>query len=65
MVSRLVQESVGVNKNVARIILKVIPRFKYQICTNFGLNKELYSGVRKELGDNRQGNLFVSIANRD
>ena len=62
-----VEESIGVNREAIKIIIKVLPRCKYCIGTNNSVSKESY-GVRNELlggigqGNGVSGNVYRDIS---
>ena len=46
----IVKESVGVDRLAIKLFTKMMPRFEYCICTNFGISEEYYEGRNDPLG---------------
>jgi len=53
----LVLEYVGVDRNIALLIAKVLPIFNHHVCTGFGISKGSYGSETEILGGTGQGNL--------
>ena len=47
----IVKESVRIDWNGIKLIVKVLPRMKHHICTGFGLSSALYSNERQQIGE--------------
>ena len=45
----IVQESVGMGRNIIKLILKIIPNFEYHICISFGVSTKYYRGLKDNL----------------
>ena len=61
----LVQDSIGVKRELAKLFAKIMPIMNHHICTSFRISKELYGGVTYKLGETGQGNFVSSTICRD
>ena len=61
----LVEESIGSNQNVVKLLTKMLPRFKHHAGTVNGFVSEKYGGANESLGKIGQGNIFSGVACRD
>ena len=61
----LVEESLGANRKVCKLVSKVLPRLENCIGTVNGVSKNKYEGKKDTLGGNGQGNAFSEVACRD
>ena len=55
----IVEEAVGVNRNMIRTITKALLILKYYICTGFGISAQSYRSKEDPIGGSRQGNIFA------
>jgi len=61
----MVEESVSIDREGVKLILKVLPVLKHFVCTGFGISKQYYGDVKQEIGRIGQGNRFSGNSNRD
>ena len=61
----LVEESVGANRKVVKLVTKVLPRVEHHVGTVNGVSKEKYGGEKYLLGGTGQGNVFSGVTWRD
>ena len=61
----LVQESVGVEREPAKLFAKLLPVMQHHICTSFGISKDYYGSERYKLGGTGQGNSVSGTICRD
>jgi len=45
LIRSIVQESVGVERQIIQLISKVIPRFEHYTCTSYRISSQYYWGV--------------------
>ena len=64
-VYRVVEEVIGVDSLAIKLFTKVIPRFEYRICINFGISEASHGGGNDLLGGLGQGMIIPGSSNRD
>ena len=57
-IESLVLESIGIDRKVLTLIIKILPHFKHYIYTGFGISSSFYSDEQDEYGGTGQGNIF-------
>ena len=55
----MVVESIHIDRKIAKVIAKVIPAFKYYICTGFEISSISYRNNKDNYTGTDQGNLFL------
>ena len=65
MISRIVEEVLGINRKAITLITKIIATLKYFICTGFGISEELYGGKYEKFIRTGQGNMVSRAICRD
>ena len=61
----ILEESVGRDRAVMKLISKVIPKWRHYICTGFGISDFYYGGENDPLAGTGQGNRFSGDVCRD
>jgi len=61
----LVEESVGVDRNAAKMFAKVLPIMQHHVCTDFGISENAYGSRIESLGGTGQGNSVSGAICRD
>ena len=61
----IVEESIGVNRNMMLLLGKVLPKCNHCIGTAHGISSNYHGGVTEDLGGTGQGNVFSGNACRD
>jgi len=49
----LIEESVRIDRNVIKLIMKIIPIMEHHVCTRHGMSKEKYGGVEDSHAETR------------
>ena len=65
LIGSIIQESVSIERNTIKLILKIIPNFEHYICTSYSISTKYYRGQKDNLGGSRQGNVFSRAFCRD
>ena len=58
-------KSIRVDYKIAKFIVKVIPIFKYHVCTGYGISKLTYGNKKNHHSRMGQGNLFLGESYKD
>ena len=61
----MIKESVGVNRNVIRLFMRVIPIMIYYICIVYGVSTIRYGSINEEIAGTGQGNITLGNTCRD
>jgi len=61
----LLEESLGRDRNVMKMLTNLIPRWKHYVSTAHGISKRYYGGSENELAGTGQGNKFSGDLCRD
>ena len=61
----MMQEAVGVERNLAQTFEKVLPMINHYVCTNFGISNKTYGSKYETLGGTGQGNSVSGSICRD
>ena len=61
----IIEESVGRNREAMKLIMKVIPNWKYYLYTGFGISSSYYGGENERLTGTEQDNKFSGDLCRD
>ena len=61
----MVQESVGIEREPAKLFAKLLPVMQHHICTSFGISKQYYGSESYKLGGTGQGNSVSGAICRD
>ena len=61
----LIEESIGRDRDLMKILTNLIPRWKHYVSTAYGISSEYYGGSEKELAGTGQGNKFSGDLCRD
>ena len=61
----IVEELVGVNRRVIKLIMKVIPCIEYHICTGYSNSNQIYGGEQNQIRETGEGNITSSYGYRD
>ena len=64
-VGSIVEESVGRNRQVMKLFIKIMPKFKRYISTGYRISANYYRKENKELAGIEQGNKFSGDMYRD
>ena len=55
----LVEESLGANRKVVKLVAKVLPRFEHHVGSVNGVRKDKHGGEKGMLGGTGQGKMFL------
>ena len=58
-IESLILESIRIDRKVLMLIAKILPYFKYYICTGFEISGNHYSNKENEYKGTGQGNIFL------
>ena len=61
----IIEESIGINQNTIKLIIKVLPIIEYSVYTSFGVNKESYKSIQDLIAGTEQGNITLENGCRD
>ena len=61
----LVEESLGANRKVVKLVAKVLPSFEHHVGTVNSVSKDIHGGQKDMLGGIGQGDVFSGVACRD
>ena len=64
-IGSIVEESIRIDQNRMKLIVKVLLRMKHYICTRFGISSVLYSNKRQQIEGTGQENRFSGDTSRD
>ena len=59
------QESVGIQRKLIKLLMKVLPVIKYFICTSFRISSMSYGGNNEVQSGTGQGNIVLVNTYRD
>ena len=61
----MVEESLGVNREVIKVICNTVSKFKHFTCIGYGISNEYYGGDFESLTGTGQGNMLSGAVCRD
>ena len=50
-IGSITQESVGIKRNIIKLVTKIIPNFDYHICESYSISNKYYGRQRDNLGE--------------
>lgn len=62
---RIIEESVGIDRNMIKLIMKVILIIEHYVCTGYRMSKEKYGGIDDPIIGIGQGNITSGNTCRD